>query len=69
MKLEFYRQILQKYSNIKFHKNPSSGSRVVPCGQTNRRTGMTTIIVVVRYLRLKDNEKLNPSPMKFPWLR
>ena len=27
---------LKKYSNIKFHKNPSSGSRVVPWGQTHR---------------------------------
>jgi hypothetical protein len=35
IKLEFSRQIFDKYSNIKFHKNPSSGSRDVPCGQTN----------------------------------
>ena len=32
----FSRQIFQKYSNIKFHENPSSGSRVVPYGQTDR---------------------------------
>jgi len=36
MKLEFFRQIFEKYSNIRFHENPSSGSRVVPCGQTER---------------------------------
>ena len=36
-KLEFSRQIFEKYSNIKFHKNPSSGSRVVPRGQTDRQ--------------------------------
>jgi len=36
MKLEFFRQIFEKYSNIKFHENPSSESRVVPCGQTDR---------------------------------
>ena len=24
--------------NIKFHENPSSGSRVVPCGRTDGRT-------------------------------
>jgi hypothetical protein len=30
MKLEFSGQILEKYSNIKFHENPSNGSRVVP---------------------------------------
>ena len=33
MKLEFSRQILEKkFVNTKFHKNLSSGSRVVPCG-------------------------------------
>ena len=26
MKLEFYQQLIKKYSNVKFHKNPSSGS-------------------------------------------
>jgi len=36
MKLEFSGQIFEKNSNIKFHENPSSGSRVVPCGQTDR---------------------------------
>jgi hypothetical protein len=35
MKLEFSREIFEKVSNIKIHKNPSSGSRVVPCGQTD----------------------------------
>jgi hypothetical protein len=34
MKPEFSLQIFEKYSNIKFHKNPSSGSRVVPRGRT-----------------------------------
>jgi len=29
----FSRQSFGKYSYIKFHENPSSGSRVVPCGQ------------------------------------
>jgi hypothetical protein len=32
MKLEFFCHLLEKSSNIKFHENPSSGSRVVPCG-------------------------------------
>jgi len=35
-------QVFEKYSNVKFHEQPSSGSQVVPCGQTegqaNRRT-------------------------------
>ena len=38
MKLESSGQIFEKYSNTKFHENPSSGSRVVPCDGTDRRT-------------------------------
>jgi hypothetical protein len=38
MKLEFSRQILEKYSTIIFLENPSSGSRGIPCGQTDERT-------------------------------
>ena len=33
MHLDFVRQILEKSSNIKFHQNPSFGSRVVSFGQ------------------------------------
>jgi len=47
MKLEFSRQIFEKYSNTKFHENPSSGSRVVPCGQTDGLTDMTKLIVAI----------------------
>jgi len=48
MKLEFSRQFFEKYPNIEFHENPSSGSRVVPYGQTDGRTDMTKLIVAVR---------------------
>jgi hypothetical protein len=34
-KPEFYRKFFEKRSNIKFHANPSSGSRVIPWGQTD----------------------------------
>jgi hypothetical protein len=44
MKNEFSRQIFEKYWNIKFHENPSSESRLVPCG----RTDMTKLIVAFR---------------------
>jgi hypothetical protein len=44
MKYEFSRQIFEKVSNIKFYQNPSSGSRVVACGQTD----MTELIVAFR---------------------
>ena len=35
---ECSRQIFEKYLDIKFHENPSSGSPVVPCGQTEGQT-------------------------------
>jgi hypothetical protein len=37
VKLEFLRQTFEKYSNTKFHENPSSGRRVVPGGRTADR--------------------------------
>ena len=46
--LEFSLQILEKCTNIKFHENPSSGSRVVPCGMADRDTDMTKLIVAFR---------------------
>jgi hypothetical protein len=45
MKLEFYGQILDKYSNIKFHENPSGGNSVV---HANGRTDMTKLKVAFR---------------------
>jgi len=41
MKLEFSRQIFEKSSNFKFRQNPSSGSRIVPCGRTDGKTWLT----------------------------
>jgi hypothetical protein len=32
MKVEIYQQIFEKYSNIKFHENPPSESKLVPDG-------------------------------------
>jgi hypothetical protein len=48
MKVEFSRRIFEKYANIKFHENPQSGNRVVTCGQTDRGTDVTKLIVVFR---------------------
>jgi hypothetical protein len=31
-----FTKIFEEYSNIKLHKNLSSGSRGVPCGRTDR---------------------------------
>jgi len=44
MKRDFSGHFLKKYTKIKFHENPSIGSRVVPCGWTGRRTDMTELI-------------------------
>jgi len=38
MKHEIPVQIFENYSNNEFHDNPSSGSRIVPCGQTDGHT-------------------------------
>ena len=35
--LEFSRQIFENSSNVKFHENPASGSRVVSRGRTDGR--------------------------------
>jgi hypothetical protein len=49
IKIKFSRQTFEKYLNIKFHENPSRGSRVVQCGQmdgqTNKLIDMTKLIV------------------------
>jgi hypothetical protein len=49
MKLEFSLQFFEKYPDIKFHENPSSGGHVVPNGQMdgweNGRTDMTKLMV------------------------
>ena len=59
--------ILEKYSNIKFHENPSSGRRAVQCGQrdglkdgwTDRETGMTKLIVGFRnFAKAPENDKI-----------
>jgi hypothetical protein len=55
MKLQHSRQILKEYPNIKFHENPSSGSRIVPC----RRKGLTKLIVAFRNAANKPNKNLN----------
>jgi hypothetical protein len=47
MNLEFSGQTFDKNSNIRFHENLSSGSRVVSSGQTDGRTDMTKLIVAI----------------------
>jgi hypothetical protein len=53
MKLEFSRQIFEQTSNIKFYENPSIGSRVVPCGQTDRHDEANSRFFTILRTRLK----------------
>jgi hypothetical protein len=59
MELEFYRQTCEKSSDIKFHQNPSSGSRVVPCELTEGRTDMKLIVDFRNFVRAPKNQTLD----------
>jgi hypothetical protein len=55
IKPEFSRLILKKFSNDEFYENRCSGSRVVPCGRTDRQTDG-------RKDRQKDGNDIANSP-------
>jgi len=40
--------MFEKYSNTKFHEDPSSGSRTVACRQTDRVTDMKKLVGAFR---------------------
>jgi len=40
IKLQFW-EIFKKFSNYKFHANPTKGSQVVSCRHTDRNDGLT----------------------------
>jgi type VI protein secretion system component Hcp len=67
IKREFYGQICEKYSNIKCHENPSSGSRVVLRGQRDSRTDRRAIIKVTVAFRNFANalKKLSNVTLQF----
>jgi hypothetical protein len=80
MKLEFSRQIFEKVSNIEFHQNPFSGSRIVPM-RTDRRTDMTkqslcailrtrlkSVIGGLLHWRLKRSQKTDRGTDTCKWL-
>jgi hypothetical protein len=49
MKLDFFSIDFRQNTPVsKFTKNPSSGSRVAPCGRTDRQAGMTKLTAVFR---------------------
>ena len=58
------RQIFEKYSNMKFRKNPSSGSRVVSCGRTDMAWQVVTFrnfvnaSKIARLIRVSRTQRL-----------
>ena len=49
MELVFSGQIFEKYSNVEFNDNPSSGNPVVPCGRMDGLTdSMTKLLIAFR---------------------
>jgi hypothetical protein len=52
---------LKKCSNIKFYENPSSGRRVVLCGQKDRHMDMTNLILSFRNIA---NALINFTPCR-----
>ena len=61
--LLFSLQIFEKFSNTKFHENPSSSSRVVPCGRTDVRPDITKLIVAFRNFANAPQKK-SPNILK-----
>ena len=57
-------QMFEKASNIKFQENPSSDSRVVQCGQTDRRADMTKLRVVFLNFANAPKNCLGRKPQK-----
>jgi len=60
MKYKFSRQTFDKYFRIKFHENPLSGNRVVPCGMVDRRTDVTKLIVALPNFSNAPRNKQEP---------
>jgi len=60
MKLELSPQTYGKYTNTKFHENPSSGSLVFPRVHSGGLTDMTKLIVTFRNF-------LNALKMSVSW--
>jgi hypothetical protein len=53
VKLQSFRQSFEKKSYIKFHENPSGGSRAVPCWQKVKRTWRWQLHFGIEENRLK----------------
>ena len=62
MKVEFSPYIFEKSSGIKFHEKSSSGSLVVPCGQTDRPQ---LIVVFLSFANSLKKSHINEIPVYY----
>ena len=56
--MNFLNGFFERCSNIKFHENSSSWSRVGPCGQTDGRTDTAKLVVAVRNFAKKPKQRV-----------
>jgi hypothetical protein len=71
MKLDFSWHILEKYSNIKFHENPSNGTEVISFGQTQPGgwTHVTKLVVTFRkFANARKNGCHYTSYLPYPFV-
>jgi hypothetical protein len=62
MKIEFSRQIFEKYTNIRFHENLFSGIRVVPFVRMDGQSDMPKPFVAFRnFAKEPNNICLEPN--------
>jgi len=52
---------------MKFHENPSSGSRVVACGWTDKSTNVTALIVAFSNLENAPNNAVVLPALTFSY--
>jgi hypothetical protein len=55
--LLFLLDLNEKYSNVQFHENPSSVSRVVPCGRSDRHDEADSRLLQFCESALKERKK------------
>jgi hypothetical protein len=69
-KTSLFFTVFEKYSNIKFHENSSSGSKVVPCRQMDRQTdGQTDMTKPIVSFHIFANAPKNSQDQSLSWLR
>jgi hypothetical protein len=71
MQFEFSRQIFEEYLNIKFIKNPSCGSRVIPCRRTDRHDTANSrfIAILPKSPKSQRGPSANTKDITVGWMR